>query len=182
MLLPRKFYLQIPLVQGRITHAATLRRLIERKKIPSYRIGRAWRLNVEEVLQSLKLESNPSHYEKEVRRTSSISDARTAPGSDSLLKLLIAKQRQSLVASNLGDKRGTSTSLHQTRAVPRGLELRGKTLYIDITSVSGQRHRQSCKTHDLELAKLLLEKVRTEFWKRDVMGTKQPRSIAEKKL
>ena len=76
-------------------HADTLRRMIERKKIPSYRIGRAWRLKVEEVLQSLKLEPNPSHNEKEVRRTTSTSRGQTARGSDSLLKLLIAKQQKS---------------------------------------------------------------------------------------
>ena len=64
-------------------------------------------------------------------------------------------------------------------AVPRGLELRGKTWHIDITSVSGQRHRQSCRTSDLKAAKELLEKVRAEVWSRDALGIKQPRSIEE---
>ena len=83
-------------------HAATLRRMIERKKIPSYRIGRAWRLNVEEVLQTLKMEPNPCQNQPSrvasnsgAKRGTSTSHRSAGKDTASLVELLISRQQKS---------------------------------------------------------------------------------------
>ena len=76
----------------------TLRRLIDKGEVPSYRFGTAIRVNVAEVLQATK-RGKPCPSTNAARRTTSTFRSGTVRDSDALLRLMIAKQRRSSTIS-----------------------------------------------------------------------------------
>jgi len=77
----------------------TLRRLVDKGAVPSYRFGTAIRVNVAEVLQSTKRESTTCQSSNEAKRITSTSRYKTASDCDALLKHLIEKQRNNCMTS-----------------------------------------------------------------------------------
>jgi len=79
--------------------AKTLRRLVDKGAVPSYRFGTAIRVSVAEVLHATKREYTTCQSTNEAKRTTSTSHSLTVSDYDALLKHLIEKQRNNCMTS-----------------------------------------------------------------------------------